>query len=220
MLMKKIIVVASLITSLTSLSAFGQGYGLFTGNPRTVWDSFTYPDQPHVTSNVNVAFLWGMNGSAPLVESILNGVPTNATSMTSPFSIDAAWTDIVTDPNFTLAHNASDNSLVSTRTLANGGFSYNSSSTFGISGTTAGTTYTLFVIGWDATYATPQLAAAAGSAVGWSPAFSYSVTSEIGTPLTMPASGLAHFGVVPEPTTMALAGLGSLSLLLFRRGRR
>jgi hypothetical protein len=119
-----------------------------------------------------------------------------------------------------LAYNNNTAVAVQTANLANGAFSYNAAATFPISGTAAGGgTATLFLIAWSNAYATPALAQAAGSILGWSAPFNYNYTASIGTPLTILASGFAPFGVagVPEPTTMAVAGLAGLSLLLFRR---
>ncbi len=215
--MKKLILVSLITSCLTSLSANGQGYVLFTATPRTVWDSYSI-GPPHAP-DINVAFLWATQGAVPSVDSI--GTSTPITNGWGPWPAEA-WSDILTDPNFILAENAANSTMVIAATTAAGGISYNASATFPVSGTIANT-YTLFVIGWSSTFATPALAAAGGSVVGWSAPFDYTMVSSIGTPLTFSMSGLQPFGVVayiPEPSTMALAGLGSLSLLLFHRRHR
>jgi len=78
-------------------------------------------------------------------------------------------------------------------------------------------TYSLFLVGWDANYATPTLAAVANAAVGWSASFNYTSFAGTAAPHSMPL--IPEFGVwgIPEPSTLALAGLGSLTLFLFRR---
>ena len=218
--MKKIVFVVSLVASFVGFSSFGQGYFQFTTGKSQVWDGFS-TGVAHVDSNINVAFLWGLSGAAPQVESILNGVPTTATAATSTYTPQAAWTAILNDPNFTLAVNDSTSALAVTRTSSNGAITYNGGSAFPVTGTTIGT-YTLFMIGWDGSYATPAQAAANAAAVGWSQAFQY--TSFVATASPNSMSGVTpEFGVVgmvdtiPEPASMTLAGLGGLSLLLLRR---
>ena len=214
--MKKFIVVISLITSLAALSAFGQGYGFFGSFPHSVWDGFTTPNLSVASTHVNLAFLWGPNGDVPMVESILNGVPTNSTTLNSTWSVAAAWTDILNDPNFTFGVDNNTSAMAVAQSAPTGGFSYDVGAAFPITGTTIGTAYTVFVIGWDASYSTPQLAAAAGAAVGWSQSFNYTVVNQITPPNIM---SVVPFGVagVPEPGTLALMGVGGLSFLFFRR---
>ena len=210
--MKKTLIIVGLAIASVSVS-FGQGYFSFTGNPRTVWNAFTSPGVGAVSATMDVSFLWG--SGTPLVNGIMASTPTNGVSSIS----GSAWADILNDPNFTLAVNSGTSQTVIQTTAANGGFNYNSSSTFGVTGTAAGA-YTVFLIAWDSAYATPEAAALANAAVGWSSAFTYTAVSSIGTPSTMKASGLGAFGViqpVPEPTTLALAGLGGAALLAFRR---
>jgi hypothetical protein len=110
---------------------------------------------------------------------------------------------------------------------------------------TAGTTYYMMVVGWSAnlgnSWATVEgllagnWAGVSGLGItglpGSNPAFfGYSNVGTI-TPTSAPANGAAIFGStgsqpgqlvlynvpVPEPTTLALAGLGGLSLLFLRR---
>jgi hypothetical protein len=179
-----------------SLTALGQGYAQFAAGSRLIWDGFTVPGLSTPTTNMLVSFLWAPNGDVPLVGGILSGVPTNMTSSTITFSPAAAWAAILNDPNFTLATNASDNSLV-IGTLVRPPqctISYDSGLAFPLLDTSIFVTYSVFVIGWDATYATPQLAAAAGAAVGWSDPFAYTTTAPIAVPNNF--ANLKPFGVV------------------------
>ena len=214
--MKKLVIIGTLIATFSG-AAFGQGYFLFTGTKSTVYDGFT-GSSAGLTSNVNVAFLWAASG-VPQVDSILAAVPTTATTLNQTWTAAAAWTAILTDPNFTLALNAnSGNAVVVQQTTSQGAWSYNGGAVFGINGTTAGTAVQVFEIGWSSAYATPALASAASAAVGWSGAWAYTPTLFTASPNTMTAP--AHWGtggLVPEPSTLALAGLGGLGLLLFRR---
>ncbi len=220
--MKKTLITVAL--AVASMASFGQGYFLFTGTPRTAWDAFSSPGVAKGNSTMNVSFLWAANGATPMVSAL--GASSGTNNQTSglggftPSQLTTAWTDILTDPNFTVAVNAGTSSTVVGLTTAAGGNTYNASGTFGVTGTAPGANYELYMIGWNSLYATPALAAAGSSAVGWSAPFSYAAVTSIGTPLSMSASGLTAFGVqgvIPEPTTLALAGLGGLSLLLIRR---
>jgi hypothetical protein len=210
--MKKIILIASLTASLTGLSVFGQGYFMFTTGKSQVWDCFT--GSPQLATTVNVAFLWAANGSVPQVSYLYPG-PTPTSGLPPSFLNSVAWNDILTDPNYTLAANSGNGQVAVAQSSASGILNYGF---FNVSGTMVGTTYSLFMVGWDANYATPVLASAANAAVGWSAPFNYTAFASTASPASM--TGLTPaFGVwgVPEPSTLALAGLGSLSLWLLRR---
>ena len=78
-----------------------------------------------------------------------------------------------------------------------------------------------FWVGTDTTYAA---AAAGGKLVADSPIYT-NPTGGGGTPASIPPSAmagmpnltLAPVGVIPEPSTLALAGLGAAALLMYRR---
>lgn len=220
--MKKLLTIATMAATLAGISAFGQGYFALSAGPGSVWTSTSAGGPTRGPAVYDVALLWANGASVtPLVDSLMASVPTNYAG--APINATTAWTDIMTDGNFQLAYNNNGSTAVQTANLANGAFSYNAATSFPISGTSAsGGAATLFLIAWSNAYATPALAQAAGSILGWSAPFNYNYTSAIGTPPTILAAGFAPFGVagvaaIPEPTTMALAGLAGLSLLLFRR---
>jgi hypothetical protein len=222
--MKKLVLISTLMATFAGLSAFGQGYFQFATGKSQVYDGFS-TGVAHTATTVDVAFLWAVAGDTPLISSIMSAVPTTMLSSNSTYTAAAAWNDILHDANFTLAVNsASGNSLASVASAANGFVNYNGGTAFaGPSSTSPGVAYALFMIAWDGTYATPTLAAAAnggaGASVGWSAVFAYTPSTVTGIPAGMigvtPAFGVA--GVIPEPATLALVGLGGLSLLLFRR---
>jgi len=226
--MKKTLLVVTMAVSLSGLSALAQGYMNFSGPVRGAWDLFTTAGQATPVAKfggtvVNVGFLWGVG--TPLIAGIQGSTSTNslAANAQATASIAADWSAILNDPNFHVAVDNNTGLQIGKTVAANGSWAYTTTGGFAatpITGTAA-QAYTLYAIGWDATYATPAAAAAAGAAVGWGSAFTYSAVSSIGTPLTMSASGMpTGFGVitsVPEPATFALAGLGMAAMLIARR---
>ncbi len=215
--MKKIIALSLLAVTLASTSAFGQGYFIFSSGKSQVWDGFTTAGTSAIGATENTAFLWAAaSTSTPMP---LASTPTNGTSLTpESYTVAQAWTTILSGA-FTLAQNSSGNTLVVSPTLSNGSISYNSGVSFGVTGTAINTTYSVFEIAWNSAYATPALAAANNSAVGWSSVFQYAAVDTVGFANTMPTTKFGVFtpASVPEPGTMALAALGGASLLLFRR---
>jgi len=112
--------------------------------------------------------------------------------------------------------------------------------TFAISGAPSGTGTDFFVqvYAWDSTYATPDAAIAAGAYfAAWSAGAANATyglsgaAQEIFNATVSPAAGIPIFGTGagqwgravmlvqqgPEPTTLALGGLGAAALLMFRR---
>lgn len=215
--MKKIIAISLVAVSFAATSAFGQGYFQFTsGKSPEVYDCFTTPGVSVPGVGLNVAFLWAAAFTTPTV-AVLTGLastPTDANANLN-YTMPQAWGAIL-NGQFTMATNAADNSLVKATVLVTGAFNYNGGAAFGVAGTIPGTTYTIYEIGWSAAYATPWLAAAANGPLGWSAPIQYTAVTSIGTPNSMSVGSFGVFGV-PEPATMALAALGSLSLLAFRR---
>jgi len=220
--MKKLTLAAAIL-SLAGLSAFAQQQVLFTATStlttRLVWDDWS-PIAPHADASNNVAFLWATTGT-PLVDS-QTGLNQTSTNVVPLGGLGAtAWTAILNDPNFHLATNGT--SIVQTTSTANvGGWNYNSSTSFTLAGAPANGNILVFVIGWANTYANPFLAAAANAPVGWSQMFTYNIPTGTGTPVSFSASttpDTLKFGVqqTPEPTTLALLGIGSAGLLIFRR---
>lgn len=221
--MKKIIATLALVA--VTASMFAQGNFIFSTTARYVWDDWSSVAIKPDGSN-NVAFLFG--SGTPLVDTAtgVSGVATNTTS--ASWTTSQAWSSILSDPNFHLGTNNGSGLLAAAQTSNLGTISYLGGATFTVTGTAAaGGSTTVYVIGWNAAYADPFAAAAAGSAVGWSSPFTYSyaagpVPGPAGTPGNF-AAVLTPFGVflpvapVPEPGTMALAALGGASLLLFRR---
>jgi len=218
--MKKIIALSLVAGAFAATTAFGQGYLAIQSGRSQVDDVFTTPGTPTpYDTKVDVALFIAATGNAtPTVEALANGT---ATTGGAQFSIAQAWTDITTDPNFTEAVDATatPGNPVVMLSSTKGITQYNSGFAFGLTGTTTAGSYSLYEVSWNAQYATIAAAAAAGSAVGWSPVDN-SITLLGSTAPSPEAPLFSSFGTltsVPEPGTMALAGLGGLSLLAFRR---
>jgi len=220
--MKKLLF-SAIMMGMASLSALAQQQVLFsaTGNPTTrlVWDDWsTVAPKPDASNNV--AFLWALSGT-PLVDT-QTGLSQTATNGSSVYNVSMAWTDILTDPNYHFATNGA--SIVVTPTSAVGNYSYNSSTSFTLAGAPSSGNILIYVIAWPKFYSDPFSAAASGAVVGWSDPFSYA----IGTPtsaavLFSTATSLDNLRIgesVPEPAAFALIGMGSASLLIFRRRKQ
>jgi hypothetical protein len=217
--MKKLVLISTLVATFAGVSAFGQGYFLFTSSKSTVYNGFT-GGAAALNTAVNTAFLWSADTTATAkVAEYGTSVASSTTVATSTYSAANAWADILTDANFTLAVNAANSQVAVMRTTSAGAINYNAGAVFAITGTTAGTAVRVFEIGWNGAYATPSLASAAvnDGYVGWGQAFNYTPTVFTATANNMPSVAFGVAGIIPEPSTIALAGLGALSLLAFRR---
>ena len=228
--MKKLVLISTMAITLAGLSAFGQGYFNFSGGKSSVWDGTGATDVRN--STIDVAFLWAPANTTSKVgtdtaltgSGALAGVPNTMNSANSTYQASAAWADIFTDPNFVFGLDANTaNSLVVQTTLSTGAWAFIGQPPvtvpFGVTGTSSSVQYSIFAIGWSSAYATPTAAELAGGKVGWSTVLQLTGASSIGTPGIPAWTQFAVAGAppVPEPTTLALAGLGGLSLLLFRR---
>ena len=221
--MKKIITLNLLAVWLATAAAFGQGYFNFVTGKSQAYDGFTTPGVFVLSTTVNTTFLWGPTNATPDVAAATSHASSPTNWITGVISqgwyVYNAW-NAIPDGQFTLATNSSTSALVTQRTAANGSIAYNGGASFGVAGTTGNTTYAIYLISWDAQFATPQLAAASGTAVGWSTPFLY-LSGVIPSSSNLNMSSAPGFGTsappVPEPATLTLAVLGGLSLLAFRR---
>jgi PEP-CTERM motif len=218
--MKKILALSLLAVSIAVPSAFGQGYFTFQTGKSQAWDGFTTAGTSALSSNVKTAFLWAAGTVASPMP--IASTPTSGNSNTSEsYTVASAWSAIL-GGTFTIATNAANSQIAVQNTAANGSITYNGGVSFGVAGTSPSTTYSIFIIGWGGNYSDPFTAAANGAAVGWSTVFQQASLTSIGTGPNFSGLG-ANFGVfapavsTPEPSTMALAGLGGAAMLLFRR---
>jgi len=224
--MKKILTIGLVVASFAATSSFGQGYFNFVSSKSQAYDGSGA--SAVLDTAVNVTFLWANVGTANTGILATGSLKTgNNTTLASTvgYTDQQAWTAIL-GSGFTPAVNAANSLPAIQATLANGYVSYNGGANFGVTGTSSpgGTTqYALFFVGWTGSYANLAAAAAAGAPVGWSTVFTYTAGASSAATLSQ-MSGNPSFGVfspvaapIPEPTTLALAGLSGASLLLFRR---
>jgi hypothetical protein len=216
--MKKIIALSMLAVSFAATTAFSQGYMVFSSGKSQVFDGFTTAATAAPSANVDVALFWAASGTTPTVDSFLTATPAGGNSTTTEsYTVAQAWNAIL-NGQFTLAQSTAIGGSVIATSSATGVVKFNGGVSFDITGTTAGTSYAMYLVSWNAAFANPTLAAAGGSAVGWSAPFSYLVGVQTDQTLATPTvNGFSTFAPTPEPTTIALTGLGGLSLLLARR---
>jgi len=209
------------LVAATGMSAFGQGYVIFDTTKGNVYDDFTTPGTSVASSGtVTATFLWAATGTA---DPLGAGLATGATSAAG------GWASIesMLSSGWTIANNAGTSAEADVTTgVANttkGNLAYNGGSNFALTGSVGGTSYEFVVIGWAATAGGSLGAAEGNGAVGWSSAFTYATgAGSLATPDTFSVAGETPFGVAPvgatpEPTSLALAGLGGLSMLFLRR---
>lgn len=217
--MKKLIIITAAL-AITGISSFAQGNVSIAGGVGGIWNNYT--NVPMVTAGgFDVALLVGTG--TPLISGISStGSGTNATLV---FSTATAWNDIMTDSAYSFVDGTNGLAMVANAsTILKGTFAYNAGSSWSAANVNAGTTYNIYEIAWSTAgglYTTASLAAQNDAYVGWSQVFSYTPTSGANQPTQIsPANNVGWYGiggVVPEPTTMALAGLGGLAMLLIRR---
>ncbi len=224
--MIKKLILAGVILTTASITTFAQGYFNFATAKSYVYDNFTTQGTTVVApGTVDVAFLWAVTGTTDLLSPA--GNPTNNTTAFTPANNPYNSITAMLIAGWNIATNTANNSVASivdnASGVAKGGIAYNGGVGFQVAGTTAGNAYSVVVIGWDSTYTTLAAAIAANAAVGWSDLFTYASGASSSSPISLfSGSGMTAFGttpitVVPEPSTMALAGLSGLAALLFRR---
>lgn len=228
--MKKLILIATMAATLSGLSAFAQGNFIFTGPIRGSWDIFTPSNNatPKLLATMNVGFLVNPNNvTGPLINGIAPTTRTNGLDgglFTSTSQLATYWNMILTDPNYAVAIDTTTGLPAVASNVGNGSWTYRTGATFPVAGTSAlGGPAQVYIIAWEKAYATPAAAMAGGSALGWSQVFTYNYAAGgIGTPGSTIAGTVPFgaYGVVPEPATFTLAGLGAAAMLIFRRRRK
>jgi len=219
--MKKLIISSVLGLAFAASTAFGQGYITFGGSTiRDVWDDASTTSGPLTDSGFDATFLWSSGTSTTSLP--YASTPTNGTL---PFSYSAAWLDISNSAtaggSWTVATTGGA-AVIGQPSNATGTFQYDTLAAFGLDGTSPGEAINLYVVAWDTDgglYNTLAAAEAGGAPLGWTSVFSYTLNAAppgASSPETVLPEKFG-IGVVPEPATLALAGLGGLSMLFLRR---
>jgi hypothetical protein len=214
--MKCIFIAIALVTQ-AATSSFAQGNILIGANHDSIWNDTT--GTPVVNNQLYFSLIAGPAATTPSVSSIATFSPTNDNFGYNPAE---AWNDILNQSGFFFVDGTNNGPIVGA-IGGNGGFAYNDSTGFSSLNLNGGTTNTMYLIAWSTAYATPALAQAANAAVGWSAPFQYTPSSGP----VLPNNGISmnslvtpfgvNIGPVPEPTTVALAGMGGLALFGLRR---
>ncbi len=192
--MKKLIIL-TVLTAATSLAAFGQGYMSFLSTIPMKLNGVS-------TAGLNVGLVWDATSGSTL--SLAANPWTTLTALPSGWSWGMqagsnVWTTTVGAPPPAVGN-------------FNGGV-------VALDGTAAGNIISMYVVVWSGAQSY-QTAAGALAPVGLTSQFNWTLgssTSPGASISTAPGFTGANASPVPEPTTLALAGLGGLSLLLFRR---
>ena len=212
--MKKLAVIVAL-TGAATYGALAQGFFNFASTTAQVFDVFTAPASPALSSGtVKIGFLFAPANSIPTW-----GASASSTAANSVVT-QAQVQSILNDSTFTVAQlNSGGQATVNTSSgLNKGKFSLGTVAIADSANVTLGNnggTVTVVEFGWAGTLASP-------TAFGWSTPVQYTYANNLGTPSNFSQSGITgSWGVdvvaVPEPATMALAALGGASMLLFRR---
>jgi len=230
--MKKQIVVITAL-AVTALSVFGQGYVTLNTSTHRIVDEFTTPGVMAYGATIDYALYWAPTSATDPLTAIGSQFGTGGTGsagaqvatngVTSIPTTFSTLNQTLTGAGFTLGLNGATPAVGTTGAASQAGYG-----TFQLAGTTAGNTYQFIVVGWNASAGTSAITAGSYSAIGWSNPFNYitgsSASDPNGTLFVSSAGYMNQFGVAPlgtvptpEPATLALAGLGGASLLLFRR---
>jgi hypothetical protein len=227
--MKKLIAILATATVAGGISAFAQDWITVqdSGNG-LIWDEFTTPGTSHEApaGDVTVDVLWALTGTAdPLSGTATTGGTMPSTSAISSL-LSGGWTLM---QNYSSGAGIASLGTVSTTTggsVTKGGsiVAYNPASVGG-----AGDAFefdTASAVASGGSVEILFLAYAGGSS--WQTAADLGISGEttttVGTTVSDPENStpesVTPFGVAtttPEPTTLALAGLGGLSMLFLRR---
>ncbi|MGB8368428.1 MAG: PEP-CTERM sorting domain-containing protein [Limisphaerales bacterium] len=220
--MKKTLVLAT-VAAFAALSAYGQAGIYYYGFGHNVGNNYTTPGTVVYNTGIDVELFFGPASTATAVSTIANS--SSPASLT--YDIETAWADITGDTAFQPVPGTNGTPVAVFQSTAIGAGLYNNELEYQVNSLSAGTTYTFYEVAWytdGGLYNTLSEAADDDTFVGWSQAFQYTPVSTTGAPPPTPTPMTEYLvgdylvgGFIPEPSTIALAGLGGLSLLLFRR---
>jgi len=217
--MKKLTLFIVLLVVSAELSTYGQCYFLFQATKSIAFEDHGGGPLTGAGSDMSVAFMFAPSGTPAIITAVGAG---NVGSPTNNYESGFAWSFIINDPTFTFATNSATGQLAVGTCNGVGGFNYNGGLSFPVAGTTSGGIYQVYVVAWwnlGGILSTPWQAAAGGSPAGWSNVFTYQTgSSSVSSVLGFGSSGIHSFGIViPEPSSLTLAALSGVGLLLSRR---
>jgi hypothetical protein len=207
--MMKKLTALTVIGIISSLSSFGQGFFNFANSSSTaVLENFSSGSLIMAPGTVRAGILWhaGAGNVVPLLG-------TNA-STTYPLASFPLVFAAAQGTGWNLATNAASGSLLTadTRTGISAG-TFNGG-VVGIAGTNPNDVISLYVIGWQSIWPDPFQ----GFLFGWSNPFDETLGSNFSPGLSLSGAGMTSFSlIIPEPGAFSLAGLGTVTLLIFRR---
>jgi len=225
---KQIAILASMIAA-SGFTAFGQDWSVLqTSGNGVVWDEFTTVGVGHEApaGDVNVELLWALTGTA---DPLGAGLATTGVSSTGA---EATLATMLSSGGWNLAQNYASGSgsaalgtaeTTTAGTVSKGGsiVAYNGGNPFQLTPSSTGATGSSIE---EILIAFSGNAYSTASALGYSGMISEPIGLTAGDANSFnqqTSEGLTPFGValtsVPEPTTLALAGLGGLSMLFLRR---
>jgi hypothetical protein len=219
--MKKSLIIAA-IAAFTTVSSYGQGgYIDFQGFLHNVANNWTTPGTISYTTGIDVELFYAPSGTT----SPFSNIASSSSPASLAYDPATAWDDITGQSAFQAVDGSGGAGTVAMFSdSATGGGAYNGAAAYKAGNLVGGTTYSFLEVAWwtgySGQYTTLAEAAAADSYVGWSQVFSYNaLTSGNPAPRVFTGSLVGNYDVggVPEPSTLALAGLGGLALLVFRR---
>ena len=231
--MKKIMSISLLAATLAATSAFGQGYLTINTSNGQVFNGLGATSIAGNTA-LNWGLYWAPAATANPMFSTASSTTGNSTTTSAQAGYTAAsqWTAL-SGSLFQLAFDPNNNQSVIDNVQNGGAVVYwtqdpfSPGQGFAVQGTGA-SSYAFLEVAWSAAYSTPGAAATAGGAIGWSYVSSF---GPLPTDPSAPAAGnqptFASYGVfapttapVPEPSTLALAGLGGFGMLMAMRRKK
>jgi len=207
--MKKLLLTTA--ATLLTVAAFGQGQVNF--NNASSIAGWTPVQDRHVYFTNNAALL--LPGIQPGAAVSSNHAGLNLTSLRAALYFAPSTVNDVS--LFTAAGGGPSTFKVSTSTTAGSWFG----GTRTLDGIAPGVVANMVILVWDSSLTSDPLSAAARAGLyGQSAIFQYSPpTSPTPAPAEFLPNNLSAFtiGIIPEPSTFALAGLGAAALLILRR---